>query len=302
MNWGIAILNVALVLLLSPLYEGVIRKLKARIHSRMGPPIIQPYLDLLKLLGKEELRSSASFYFRLAPPLCLAAVLVTALLAPMGGGTPLKGFSGDIIVFLCVSSLSAVAIIIGAFASGSPYASVGGSREMMMLLTVEPVMWIALITAVVKSGTLRFDEMVAHYATNGWAVSLALAGVVFLAALQAQLGKLPFDIPEADQEIMEGPFMEYSGPSLALYRWSFFARGLFLASVLAQVFIPWAHFAHLAVWLNVLINLGWVLVLMLLVGLVDSVVPRLRIDQSMNWFARVACVGIVALLLAVGGL
>ena len=211
MNWGIAIINVALVLLLSPLYEGLIRKLKARIHSRIGPPITQPYRDLLKLLGKEELRSSASFYFRMAPLLCLAAVLVTALLSPLGGKTPL-GFSGDIIAFLYVASLSAVAIIMGAFAAGSPYASVGGSREMMMLLTVEPVMSVALITAAVKSGTLRFDQMVAHYATNGGAISLAVAGVTFFLALQAQLGKLPFDIPEADQEIMEGRSWSTAAP------------------------------------------------------------------------------------------
>ena len=96
--------------------------------------------------------------------------------------------------------------------------------------------------------------------------------------------------------------MEYSGPSLALYRWSFFARGLIFASVLAQVFIPWAHFVGLSLGVNVLINLGWVLVLMLLVGVIDSVVPRLRIDQSMNWFARVACVALAALLLALYGL
>ena len=300
MNWGIAILNVVLVLLLSPLYEGLIRKLKARIHSRMGPPITQPYLDVLKLLGKEELRSSNSCYFRLAPLLCLSAVLVTALLAPMGGRTPL-GFAGDIIAFLYVASLAAVAIIIGAFAAGSPYASVGGSREMMMLLTVEPVMSVALITAAVKSHTLRFDQMVAHYAHHSWAISLAGAGLVFFIALQAQLGKLPFDIPEADQEIMEGPFMEYSGPSLALYRWSFFARSLIFASVLAQVFIPWAHFAGLPLGFNVLINLGWVLVIITLVGVIDSVVPRLRIDQSMNWFARVVCVALGVLLVALIG-
>jgi formate hydrogenlyase subunit 4 len=296
--WPIALMNLLLVLLLAPLLEGVIRKLKARIHSRQGPPIIQPYLDLLKLLGKEELRSTQSLYYRLAPMVALAAILVAALLVPMGAGSPL-GFGGDAIVFLYFFGLSAVAIVIGGFATGSPYAAIGGSREMMMLLTVEPVMAIALFTAAVKAKSLELGAMSAHIANGHLTISLAVAAVALFLALQAQLGKLPFDIPEADQEIMEGPFVETSGPGFALFRLSFFARQLILGSLLMQIFVPWPALGLLP--LNVVLNLVKVFVVIVLVGVIDAVVPRLRIDQSMNYFKYVIAVALFALVFALMG-
>jgi formate hydrogenlyase subunit 4 len=296
--WPIAIMNLLLVLLLSPLLEGVIRKLKAVIHSRKGPPIIQPYLDLLKLLGKEELRSTQSFYFRMAPIAALAAILVCALLVPMGGPSPL-GFGGDAIAFLYFFALSSVAIMIGGFATGSPFASVGGSREMMMMLTVEPVLAIALITAAVKANTLSLGGMSTAIAGQGTAISLVVAAVAAFLALQAQLGKLPFDIPEADQEIMDGPFIETSGPGLALFRLSFFARQLVLGSLLIQIFVPWPPLGALP--LGVAVNLVKVFVVIVLVGVIDAVVPRLRIDQSMNYFKYVIAVALFALAFALIG-
>ena len=296
--WPIALMNLLLVLLLSPLLEGVIRKLKAQIHSRRGPPIIQPYLDLLKLLGKEELRSSRSFYFRAAPLAALSAILVAALLVPMGGGSPL-GFGGDAIAFLYFFTLSTVAIVMGGFATGSPYAAVGSSREMMMVLTVEPVMAIALITAAAKANTLELGLMSARIADGQLTISLVVAAVALFLALQAQLGKLPFDIPEADQEIMGGPFVETSGPGLALFRLSLFARQLILGSLLMQIFLPWPAFEFIP--LNVAVNLVKVFVVIILVGLIDAVVPRLRIDQSMNYFKYVIAVALFGLGFALIG-
>jgi len=296
--WPIALMNLLLVLLLSPLLEGVIRKLKALIHSRKGPPFTQPYLDLLKLLGKEELRSTRSFYFRVAPLAALSAILVAALLVPMGGGSPL-GFGGDAIAFLYFFTLSTVAIVMGGFATGSPYAAVGSSREMMMVLTVEPVMAIALITAAAKANTLELGLMSARIADGQLTISLVVAAVALFLALQAQLGKLPFDIPEADQEIMGGPFVETSGPGLALFRLSFFARQLILGSLLIQIFLPWPAFEFIP--LNVAVNLVKVFVVIILVGVIDAVVPRLRIDQSMNYFKYVIAVALFGLGFALIG-
>ena len=296
---GMAILNVLLVLLISPLLEGVMRKLKAVIHSRKGPPIIQPYLDILKLLGKEELRPSGSVLFWMAPPLCLAAVLVTALLVPMGGPAPL-GFAGDIIALLYFTGMAAVAVILGAFASGNPYAYLGAGREMMMVLTVEPVMAVALVVSAIKAHSLTIDQLAGWQLAHGTSVSLVVAGVAFLLALQAHLGKLPFDIPEADQEIMEGPFMEQSGPGLALFKLAMYGKQLIFASLFLQVFVPWPKLGMVGP--DVVINLAKVLVLVLIVGVVDAVNPRLRIDQSMNYFARVVIfVAVAALAFAIVG-
>ena len=116
---GYSLLNFLIVLLLSPLLEGVIRKLVAFVHSRIGPPVYQPYLDILKLLGKEEIASSKSFLFRFTPVIAFAAVLTVSMLTPIGAKPPL-GFAGEILVFVYLISLVAVMIMLSGISSGSP--------------------------------------------------------------------------------------------------------------------------------------------------------------------------------------
>ena len=290
----VGIVQILLVLLLSPLLEGVIRKLKARIHSRQGPPIIQPYLDLIKLLGKEDLRPTGGLAFRLAPIVTVAAVLMIALLIPMGAGAPIGKWS-DLIALLYVMSMVAVGIMMTAFASGSPYAYVGASREMMMVLTTEPIAAIALVVTALKSQTLLLDGMVGWQIGHHPALSTVIAGGAFFLALQAQVGKLPFDIAEADQEIMGGPFIELSGPRLALIKWSFHMRLLIFSVLLVQIFVPWPHVAFAP--LSMLATLAKAFVVVALVGLIDVVNPRLRIDQSMSYFTQIIFVALIAVAL-----
>jgi formate hydrogenlyase subunit 4 len=296
---ALAMLNVAVALLLSPLAEGVMRKLKAIVHSRTGPPLTQPYLDLLKLLGKEDLRTTGGLPYTLAPALALGSVLLLATLVPLGTAPPM-GFAGDLIVLIYVAATSAVALILTAFASGSPYAAVGGSREMMMLLTVEPVLAIALVVGAVKSGTLSTGGILAWNAEHGPTISMAIAAVALFLALQAQAGKLPFDIPEAEQELMGGPLIEQSGPRLALFRWSLWAKQLVFAVLLVQVFVPWPHVGILAA--DVVLTLIKALVVLVLVGVIDVVNPRLRIEQAMGYYMRVALSALSALAFAVIGM
>jgi len=291
----VGIVQILLALLLSPLLEGVIRKLKARIHSRQGPPITQPYLDLLKLLGKEDLRSSSSLVFRLGPVAATAAVLMIALLIPMGAGAPM-GRWADLIALLYVMTMVAVGIMMTAFASGSPYAYLGASREMMMVLTTEPVVALALIVAALKSHTLLLDGMVDwQLAQHFPSLSTIIAGGAFFLALQAQVGKLPFDIAEADQEIMGGPFIELSGPRLALIKWCFHMRLLLFSVLLVQVFVPWPGLGFGP--LSMLATLVKAFVVVVLVGLIDAVNPRLRIDQSMTYFTHIIFAALVAVAL-----
>jgi formate hydrogenlyase subunit 4 len=297
------ILEIALSLIiligLAPLAEGLLRKLKAIVHSRQGPPIIQPYLDLAKLLVKEDLAPTESWIWRMAPALCLGATMVVAILTPIGA-PPAFRFAGDIIVFIYFASLAAVAIILGGFSSGNPYAYVGGSREMMMMLSVEPVMTIALAVGAIKAHTLTFQGIMSNPATTDPSISMAVAGVAFLLALQAQAGKLPFDISEADQEIMGGPFIERSGPGLALFRWAMHARLMIFSAVLVSVFVPWPRVDYFA--LNIVFTIAKMAVVLALVGVADVVNPRLRIDQSMGYYARIVVfVSVGALALALVG-
>jgi formate hydrogenlyase subunit 4 len=292
------LLNVGLALFLSPLCEGIMRKLRAAIHSRIGPPITQPYWDLLKLLGKEDLRSTGGVVYGSLPALTLGSLLLLATLIPMGTTAPLA-FAGDMIVVLYVAAMSAVLIMLTGFASASPYASIGSSREMMMLLSVEPILAIALCVGAFKARTLALGGIVNWQVQNGPSISMAIGGVAFFLALQAQAGKLPFDIAEADQEIMGGPLVEQSGPRLALFRWAMWTKQLVLAFLLVEVFFPWPRLGiHL---LDLMMTAVKVLVVLVLVAFIDVVNPRLRIDQALGYFIRVAFSSLAALAFAVIG-
>ncbi|MCU0621438.1 MAG: NADH-quinone oxidoreductase subunit H [Gemmatimonadales bacterium] len=299
-TFALAAANVLVALLLAPLAEGIMRKLKAIVHSRTGPPVTQPYLDLLKLLGKEDLRTGESGgVYALAPALTLASVLLLATLVPLGGAPPL-GFAGDLIVVIYVATTSAVLLILTSFASGSPYASVGGSREMMMLLAVEPVLAVALVVGAVKAGSLSLGAMLEWNAANGPTISMAIAAVALFLALQALSGKLPFDIPEADQELMGGTLIEQSGPRLALFRLALWVKQLAFAVLLVQLFVPWPHVGILAV--DAVLTLLKATVVLVLVGVIDVVNPRLRIEQAMGYYMRVGLSALSALAFAVIGM
>jgi formate hydrogenlyase subunit 4 len=293
-----AITNVVLVLLLAPLFEGVIRKLKAFIQSRKGPPIIQPYIDIFKLLAKDDLQSGGGVIFRAAPVVSLAALLVAATLIPIGIAAPL-GASGDILVWIYVISLAAVAVMLGAFASANPFAYAGAGREMMMLLSVEPVAITALLAGVVKARSLSIGGIMEWQLAQGPAISMAVAGVAFFLALQANVGRLPFDIVEAETEVASGPFIEYSGPRLALCKLAFYVRQLIFTLVFVSIFVPWPLAASYPAAL--LLTLAKALVVLILVGVIDSVVPRFRIDQSMTYMSRVFFVALFALAFAMIG-
>ncbi len=290
--------NLFLVILVAPFYEGVIRKLKALVHSRKGPPFVQPYLDLLKLLGKEDLHVAGNPLFSFGPILTFGSILMVALLTPMGTNPPL-GFSGDLIVLIYFLTLASVGIMLGGSSTGSVYGTIGAGREMMLGMVVEIVVIGSLIVGVIHAHSFNLGAISVWYHHAGPYFSMIMAAVPFFLILQVQLGKLPFDIPDADQEIMGGPFMEAAGPKFALYKWSYFAKQIVLTSLFMEIFIPWPKFG--VVPLDIFINLVKVLVAMVLVGVIDAVCPRIRIDQAIRYFIGIWIVLIFAIAFALIG-
>jgi len=295
---GLSFFNIFIILLLSPLVDGIMRKLVAFVHSRIGPPIYQPYLDLLKLLGKEEIVSSNNVFFRYSGVLALASILTTAVIIPLGGRPPLEG-TGEIIVFVYLVTFSAIMVIMSGVSSENPFGIVGAAREMMMMLVVEPVIIIALITAAVKAKSMFFGDIMAAQLQNGTYLSMIIVAIALFLAIVAQLARLPFDIVEADQEIMEGPFIEQSGAKLALFKWVFYAKELIFASIFINVFLPWPHVGNFI--FDFLISFVKVVVLLLIVGVVHVVNPRLRIDQAIKYFAILIFVTLIGLAFALVG-
>src|SRR5512137_2509414 len=178
--------NVVVVLLIAPFFQGVLRKVTARIQSRQGPPIWQPYYDTFKLLGKEDIESGeAPVMQRFATYLSLASILTVACLVPMGFSTPMNS-SGDAILVIYLLTLSGICMLLAGLAAGSTYSLVGISREMMTMLTLEPLIAISIVIGALHTQSFRLDAIFsgAIYQTAGVPVSGIIMLAVMLLAFQ----------------------------------------------------------------------------------------------------------------------
>jgi formate hydrogenlyase subunit 4 len=293
--------NVVVVLLIAPFFQGVLRKVTARIQSRQGPPIWQPYYDTFKLLGKEDIESGeAPVMQRFATYLSLASILAIACLVPMGFKAPMSG-AGDAILVIYLLTLSGICMLLMGLAAGSSYSLVGISREMMTMLTLEPLIAISIVIAAVHTQTFRLDTILngGIYQTAGVPVSGIIMLGVMLLAFQAFVGRVPFDISEAETEIMEGPLIEYSGPKLAIIKYAQMAKLVVFSAIFVGIFVPWGSelifpVAFILFWVKVF-------VLVLMVTVLAATHARYRIDQAIRYFASMLAVGIVALIIASNG-
>jgi formate hydrogenlyase subunit 4 len=300
MMWMIlsGLLNVAVVLLVAPFCQGVLRKVTARVQSRQGPPLRQPYFDLLKLLGKEDIESGETPRMqRFAVYLSLSTMLTLACLVPMGFGAPMNG-AGDVILLIYLLTLCSVCTLLAGLAAGSTYSLVGISREMMTMIALEPLLAIAIVVGAVHTGSFRLDTVLngSVYATDGFPWSGLIMLAVMVLSFQAFVQRVPFDISEAETEIMEGPLMEYSGPKLALFKYAQMAKLVIYSGLFVMLFVPWG--AGLPFPLGWLLFWAKVFALVLVVTLVAATHARYRIDQAIRYFASLLAVALVALVLA----
>jgi formate hydrogenlyase subunit 4 len=293
--------NVVAVLLVAPLCEGVLRKITAILQSRRGPPLRQPYFDLLKLLGKEDIESGESPGLqRFVSRLSLGAILTVACFVPMGFTAPMNG-AGDIILVIYLLTLCGISTLLGGLAAGSTYSLLGIGREMMTMIMLEPLFAIALLVGAVHVGSFRLDAVLngSVYAVQGVPWSGLILLVVMVLSFQAFVQRMPFDIAEAETEIMEGPLMEYSGPKLALFKYAQMVRLVVHSGLFVALFVPWG--SGLAFPLGWLLFWAKVLALVLFVTAVAATHARYRIDQAIRGFAGLLAVAFVALALAAYG-
>lgn len=280
------------------------RKVTAKVQYRVGPPLLQPLIDIVKLLGKETLipAGSSKITFLMAPVIGLASVILVSTLLWINNIYPAKSFLGDLIVVLYLLVIPSISIIIGGFASRNPLASLGSSREMKLILSYELPFILAILVAVIKSGfTFRLGEILTFQAQNGafvrsWSGTLAL--IVAIICMQAKLALVPFDIPEAETEIVGGPLIEYSGSGLAIYR---LMKNMLMFTVpffLIIVFIGGLRLDGIHLLYGVLKYIG----LVALMTVIRNTNPRVRIDQAVKFFwGPVTIIAIIAVILALLG-
>ena len=227
---------------------GIDRKLVARMQKRVGPPILQPFYDFFKLLGKETIipNTANRTVFLIAPLIGLASQVVLQLFIPVFSFNAFNGVA-DVIVILYLLLIPALSVILGAASSGSPYAGVGLSREMVTILAVE-LPFVIVLLAVAKTvgnamGTglcLSLREIVKYQVNHGSLItklSMIPAAAAMLLIIPGETGTHPFDAAEAETEICEGMLAEYSGKPLAVYKLSHAVKLLTMTSLFVALFL-----------------------------------------------------------------
>ncbi len=256
----------------------IVRKVSALVQWRVGPPFLQPFYDVMKLLGKEVLipEEAQQTVFKAAPVVGLAGVLLLSTMLWRITIDPTRLFVGDIIVAIYLMVLPSLALILGSSASASPHAALGTSREMKLVMGYELSLVLAFIVVIIKSGGQLSLAAIAQQ-TPALSISGMLAFLVALLCVQAKLGFVPFDIAEAETEVASGVLMEYSGALLAV--WKLVQAMMLVALPLFLVMVFLGGFTG-ALWAGIA---KYVLVLVLLI-LIKNTNPRVRIDQAMKFF------------------
>ena len=234
------------------LTKGIDRKLAAHMQWRIGPPVWQPFWDVKKLFQKESIvpDEAISWLYNAAPILCLASTVVILLYIPLGPFAPVLEGHGDVILILYLLTIPSLAMVAGGFASSSPFASVGAQREMVLMMSYEFPLAATVIALAWKISSVYPYEMAfslssfaAHPVWNIMGPLGVIGAIILLIVLllvtTGEITKVPFDIAEAETEIAEGVFVEYSGRNLGMFYLADAAKTVVMASLIVAIFFPY---------------------------------------------------------------
>ncbi len=289
---------------------GIDRKIVAKMQKRVGPPVLQPFYDFFKLCGKETIVPAAASgtVFMAAPIVGLAALVVLQLFIPIHGFTAFSGMA-DVIVILYLLLIPAMAAMLGGAASGSPYAGIGLSREMVTVISCElPLVLVLLAVGKVAGGdsvTFSMSNIVKFQLDNGSLIthaSLIPAAIAFLLIIPGETGSHPFDTAEAETEICEGLLAEYSGGPLAVFKLTNSIKLLTMTSLFTALFLGGIGVGIPAI--DALIMFAFsVVITIVTVSLVHAVTARLKIEQVFKYYwTIVTALALVSLVMAWYGL
>jgi hydrogenase-4 component C len=238
---GIGVLQVLLLLLAAPLFSGFSRVMRAKIQSRKGPPLLQNYRDIAKLMKRQEVVSEqAGWIFQVTPYLSMASMLLVALIVPMLAVSSPLGSAGDLILVIYLFALPRFFFSLAGLDSGSSFGGIAARRELFISALIEPVLLLVVFVMALLAGSTNLGTISRQIATGDFHFSMAywLSLAAFAFGTYVEMGKLPFDLAEAEQELQEGPLSEYSGRSLALFKWAIYLKQLVLVALFLALFLP----------------------------------------------------------------
>jgi formate hydrogenlyase subunit 4 len=287
----LALIQTAALLALAPLLTGTIRKLKAWMQSRRGPPIYQPYLDLAKLMRKGSVVSEdASWVTTITPYVCLVSMVVAALLVP-AFVTESLGFLGDLIVLVYLFAMTRFFMALAALDAGSTFGGMGSSREMLVSSLIEPAILLSFFTVALLTGTTSLASVTSVIATSGASLigpALLLAFAAFFIAILAENARVPVDNPSTHLEltmIHEAMLLEYSGKDLALMEYSSMVKLILFITIAWSAFMPWGVATEItasALAIGVVVFLAKLLALAAVIAIIESSMAKLRLFRLPN--------------------
>ena len=301
MSIVVALMQAVLLVALAPLVSGIARKIRAKMHAREGASALQDYYDLAKLWHRCEVREGGSgLVSRAMPPVFLGCFILIAAGLPLAMQACPIPILGDIITILYLMALPRFMFSLASIDSAGSYTAIGGIRELLVGVLVEPSLMLVLFVMAVAVGSTNVGIMANAVATLQAypMVAVVVAAVACAMACYIEMGKLPFDLAEAEQEIQEGPLAAYSGPSLAMLKLGVSLKQLVVASLFVAIFVPFGAAAAagpLDILIGFIVYLVKVLVVFLLASVIENSVMRVRYKLlgRYTWFV----VGIASLSL-----
>jgi formate hydrogenlyase subunit 4 len=296
-----------LVLMLAPMLTGLVRKVKARLLGRRGPPLIQPYRDLARLMRKEVvLAESASWLFRVIPYLVFAATWVAASLVPTFRTGLLFSWSADLIAIIALLGGARFFLALAGMDVGTSFGGIGSSREVMIASLAEPAMIMVVFTLALIAGSTQLSTIAGAllYSEVGLRVSLGLALFALVMVAIAENGRIPVDNPATHLELTmvhEAMVLEYSGRHLAVIDLAAELKLLLYVSLIACIFAPWdiapadaglgALALGLATYLAKLAAGGFLL------ALFETSIAKMRVFRVPEFLGAALMLGLLATLL-----
>ena len=299
--------QMALVLAFAPLLTGFVRKVKARLLRRKGPPLVQPYRDLLRLLRKDAVvAEGASWLFRAAPYIVFAATWVAAALVPTFAAGLVFSWSADLIAIIALLGTARFFLALAGMDVGTAFGGIGSSREMMISSFAEPAMMLTMFALALVAGSTQLSTVSAVLATPevGLRVSLAMALVALVIVALAENARIPVDNPATHLELTmvhEAMVLEYSGRHLAMIELAAMLKLLLYLSLIACVFVPWgiapagagigAFVAGAGLWLAKLAAGGFLL------AVFETSIAKMRVFRVPDFLGVALMLGLLGTLL-----
>ena len=283
------------------LISGIDRKIVARMQRRRGPKIIQPFYDIVKLIGKDTIvpRNASSRLFIIAPIIALVSICIVPILFPIYNHVTLFEGTADIVVIIYLLIIPSVAMIVGGIASGSPFASIGISREVVSMIAYELPLITSILAVCKKAGmvlgmetTYSLSAISMAQKINGsfmFSIALLPAAIAFLMILPAKIGVAPFDVAEAETELCEGPLAEYSGLQLGLFKLTHNIKLYVMTALFVVLFLGNAGVENENLVINIIVN-TWILIVLVVVitvlflSVVRGLMGRYKSNQMFKFY------------------